>query len=199
MSIINDALKKARREAGSRGEAASSSEEDVIVPRRRVAKKTGWKSLLPAFLLVIVFIGMVAGLCYFVYQEYFVESVDGEAPSDEVVVAENGESPTPPPADERDSPTPVRTEESSVAAEAAQTSEERVEEVSGEAASSALSRIKVNGVMRGGNSVRVITNSGVYRVGDVLSDPAGFVLIEIGDNTLSVRAPSGEIYQVTLP
>lgn len=53
--------------------------------------------------------------------------------------------------------------------------------------------------MRGGSSVRIITNSGVYRAGDTLKSPAGFTLQSIEDTHLVIRAPDGEIYQLPLP
>ncbi|MGE9290666.1 MAG: hypothetical protein ACQKBT_06740 [Puniceicoccales bacterium] len=197
MSIINDALKKARREAGAQESPALPADENVIQPRKRVtAKQSIWMVLPVVFIFLLIF-ALLGGAGYYTYRE-FSQSAPADTPADEAV-SETAAEP-----EETTAPTLVEPEpEDPEPAASGSTPEpssppaEILPAPTGLAA--VLEQMKINGVMRGGSSVRVLTNSGVYRVGDPVAAPAGFIVEEIGETTLTLRDPDGELYTILLP
>lgn len=195
MSIINEALKKARRGGDPASELSASPEDQVIRPRQRSSKPSGFQSALPTMLLLLVFLGLVGGLGYFLFQEYYAGGQENTS-SEQTAQSESGDSErangtggngtgeTAAPAESRDG-------ETSPAAKPSPSPTEM--------APAAIAEFKINGVMRSGDSARVITNSGVYREGDVVSAPAGYTVEEIGQEQLILRSPEGESWPVRLP
>ncbi|MFP4351687.1 MAG: hypothetical protein ACLFRP_01840 [Puniceicoccaceae bacterium] len=204
MSIINEALKKARREGTPAG--APPAEETLIHPRRRSSSGPGIWMILSAVLVVIAFVALVGGLGYFVYTQYFRPAEAAEpAPARSEMAASPEEEEDPPP-EEPEKPAPAGT--LAVGSSAAPENERRGETpepppagrpAAIPATEEILSQFTVNGVMRGGASVRVLTNSGVYRVGDVVRSPPGFRIQSIEEDSLLLLAPDGNSHRIPLP
>ena len=163
--------------------------------------------MLPAILIVILFLAVAGGLGFFVYTEYFEEqteppqveassepqpAIETETP-DEVLAEPAPEEP--PPADSLVR-TPPETLKASTPPEDTSTAEpSAVRRAPGQL----LSQFTINGVMRSSTSTRIITNTGVYQKGDTISSPSGYVLEEIGENNVILRSPDGNRYTVPLP
>ena len=210
MSIINEALKKARREAGARENVSSPAEETVIQPRTRVTAKSSPWMILPVLLLILAFLGLIGGLGYYAYTQFFAQPAEDGLKIEfaEKAPAPPAEAPSPPDPDPE--PEPQTAVSSSVNLKPSSASQPVAPESVPTAPSSApaspiaappelLEEFEINGVMRGGSSVRVITNSGVYRTGDLISSPQGYKLEKIGDQHLTLRSPDGILYAVPLP
>ena len=205
MSIINEALKKARREGNPAG--TPPDDETVIHPRQRASSGPGIWMILSAILVVLVFVALVAGLGYFVYAQYFGPTEDGDS-FDPPVTEKMAK-----PAEEKKSTSPEKPEKADPKGTlTVRSSSEPAEELRAEpsppppshpvvvpATEEILSQFSVNGVMRGGSSIRVITNSGVYQVGDMVSSPPGFRVQSIGEDFLLLRSPDGNSHRIPLP
>lgn len=212
MSIINDALKKARRE-GKSPVAASAQEDTVIRPRRAKKKPPGPWTVLSAVIVVLGFVGLAGGLGYFVYKEYFpAETARDEesirTPEKPAVGDPAGGEPG---GDDRPMPTspgsPEKKDESAGAGVPASSREETAREPPPESTTpeptaedrKLRDRFVINGIMRGSSGTRLLTNSGVYREGDEISSPPGYEIVEIGDDTVVLRAPDGSRRTIPLP
>ena len=205
MSIINEALKKARREGVPGG--TPPDDDTVIHPRQRSSSGPGIWMILSAVLVVIAFVALVGGLGYFVYSQHFrpTEAAESAPPSPpaEMAAAVEEEKSTPPEEPEKAAPKGTLTVRPSAGPE----KERRAEPPSSPPSSPVvapvpeelLSQFSVNGVMRGGNSVRVLTNSGVYQVGDIVRSPPGFRIQSIEEDYLLLRAPDGKSHRIPLP
>lgn len=233
MSIINEALKKARREAGAKENLSEAERaESIIHPKKRIESKSNIQTVLPGFAMLFLFFGLLAGLSYFIYQEYFSEPEsdpspatvakeaapapeEKEAPMDRTASPQSNEPesptvtkpeggvkpvekpPAPPPvltvAEPIPSPRPAPTPSPEPQTTPPPSSEPSVANVE------ILSQLEINGVMRGGSSARILTNSGVYRVGDQVRAPAGYIVEEIGEEQLILRSPEGDRYTLPLP
>jgi hypothetical protein len=212
MSIINDALKKARRE-GQSPVADSARDDTVIRPRRAKKKPPGPWTVLSAVIVVLGFVGLAGGLGYFVYKEYFPAETARDEESirtpEKPAVGDPGGAETA--GEDRPVPTspgrPEKTDESAAAGAPASSREETASEPPPETTPpespgedrKLRDRFVINGVMRASSGTRLLTNSGVYREGDEISSPPGYEIVEIGDDTAVLRAPDGSRRTIPLP
>tara|TARA_R100000027_G_scaffold67657_1_gene67520 strand:+ start:4347 stop:4949 length:603 start_codon:yes stop_codon:yes gene_type:complete len=200
MSIINDALKKARRESVDSPPVPQKNEDGSIRPSRGSPAKSNTWIVLPAVFLVIIALGLIVVLGYLGYQEFYMKKVSPKpdsptatekAPNDPATEEEAPGEPEPSAAAD---PTPA-----SPAPSTPTIQEAPAEAMPPPQAADLFEDFEINGVMRRGSSVRILTNSGVYRVGDSLKSPMGFTLESIEDNVVILKGPTGELYQLPLP
>jgi len=205
MSIINDALKKARREGGPGNGTMHGEDDTVIRPRQQASRPPGIFTVLPALLMVVLFLALAGGLGYFLYKEYLAEDPAAETSPPAVETASVDDEPeaepkviAPPPEPEA---TAIESGKGLLIVSPVEEEAQPSDPVDLPTASPPpeLSEFQINGVMRGGSSVRVITNSGVYQIGDTVSAPAGYILEAIGESELTLRSPAGESYLIPLP
>ncbi len=216
MSIINDALKKTRRESRSPADLPPPEDETIIRPKVRTSAKPGIHMVLPAVLLVMLFVGLLGGLGYFVYHEYYAATEDESAASPQAVepLESKAESPATEPVQNTSAAAALEPLQASAIPPARVLPNRSLNQPVPTPPSSAptpastaptpapagiLSEFVINGVMRGGSAVRIITNTGVYRIGDTVTAPQGFILQDINESTLILRSPEGDLYSVTLP
>ncbi len=233
MSIINDALKKARRQAAEPGTPPSPQptepDDAPIQPRSTPSGKRPSHTLVPALFLVLLFLGLLGGLGYFVYTEYLaspgtapakeaqtaVAKTDRDEPKPKPVEDNATEPPSAPPSQAKPDPagksgivrSTVQALPKASPSEATTPNPTRIVERSSASVPvtppapppELLSRFSINGVMRGGSGDRLLTNSVVYREGDPIASPRGFSIVEIKETTVVIAGPEGGTYSVPLP
>lgn len=188
MSIINDALKKARRNEAHQSLDISPGEHDPLHPKIRSGEQNMKFLFIPILILLVVFMIVSAGLGYIIYKEFFVDTVEETMPDvpeveESVIMDVEIHSPTPPEPLKADGKDEADTEPT-----APTLSPQEI-----------LDQLQINGIMRGGSHPRLLTQSGVYREGDTIRQPEGYQLLRIGENYLLLRTPAGEEKSIDLP
>jgi len=187
MSIINDALKKARRNAVVSPLEDDPLEDVTIHPKMRSSQPNMKFLFIPILLLLTVFMAVSVGLGYFVYKEYF-HGLEKETQPEEPTL-----------------PSPAITEVEPLPPAVREMEKQPMEQTIPDPETASLSpreildKIQINGIMRGGNHPRILTSTGVYRVGDMLRNPEGYQLIDIEESSLRVKSPDGEELVIDLP
>jgi len=238
MSIINDALKKARRQTPDPATESDDPENQPLKPKKRASSKAGPKQHYAGLILVVLFLGLVGTLGYVVYTEYLTEpeSTDAAPEAKPTAAPKRANATSPdaeeaPEAGESGEKAPIATEEPANPSSAPSAGgeirissgqptkspsepapqpidpEERPAVAEEESAppttqrppASFLSRFSINGVMRSSAGNRILTNSGVYRIGDTLAAPSGYRITEINETEVILEGPEDQRYAVPLP
>lgn len=243
MSIINDALKKARRQNPDPQAGSPESENQPLQPKKRAGSRSTPKQHYAGLILVVLFLGLVGALGYVLYTEYLAEPDSSNTVAEEKPArdpkrkdAASGDAKETPEVRQAAKEEPTATEESADPAPAppaagririssdqpakrpAQPVEQSkdpkespavaADDSAGEDSASAtvqrapaslLSQISINGVMRSSAGDRILTNSGVYRIGDTLAAPSGYRIAEINETEVILEGPGSRRYAVPLP
>lgn len=184
MSIINEALKKARREQDPK---AADGAEEIIQPRVRVSRAPVTQ-IVSGLVVLCVFLGLLGLGAYYAWNHFAEEQAPQvvetpaqtePAPEEPVVVQTTVTLPTPGPVPEATPEPPPPTETV----------------VSMEKVDALLDSLQITSVLVGGGLERAVINGRVRSVGDTLETDPPLKLIAVERNLLRFALPDGREVQ----
>jgi len=189
MSIINDALKKARRNADMASFDGDETGDVTIHPKVLSHQPSLYFLFVPVLILLVIFMLASIALGYFLYKEYIhtpaEEITSTEKRSEEQII----EMITPlPPITAETGGEEIVTSADPVNADRLKLTPRKI-----------LDQLQIHGIMRGAANPGILTQTGVYREGDLLRAPEGYRLIRIEENHITVKSPDGHEQIIELP
>lgn len=211
MSIINEALKKARQNSARGSDAPDEGEDpEVIHPRQRLAPTPSRTAPIVGMVAVLLFfLAGIGALFYLGYREFVAAEDEKTAP---VADADDGTPASPAEAEAAESPAPADAAQGPAkplrtAAPEPTRAPERPEPedappptapASPPAADPNLERVatlQINGVMQGGDTARVIVDGEVVALGSRIPGRPVLFLHAVEDDGVIFRDPAGTLYR----